>query len=122
MASRRVSIGSASAFTAAGTPFVMSVTATRSIDLRYVTKTVTVSSNASGSTISFGDSTTSSSTPGDPTPFTLLAGEEYIFGVKAKTLVVTPGSGATVTVIAELTGVDAPQLRVHDQDDLATVT
>jgi len=116
MALPKASIANSASFQISGTPFVHETTGAtaETINLNYVTKAITVTSNGTGATIHFGDASS--------TTFSLLDGETYRFEIKTKNIVVTAGASATVSVVAEVTNVEKGQLAQHTQTDWATVS
>jgi hypothetical protein len=114
MALPKASIGNSASFQISGTPFVkhMAGAGTETIDFKYVTRAITISSASGTTTVHFGDN--------DSTTLSLIAGVVYRFEVKCKKLVVV-SSAAGVSIVAELTNVESGQLAQHDQDDWATV-
>lgn len=106
-----VGAGHTPSYQASGTPYVHSADGDYTIDFDYVTRAVTVVAVGAGSTISFGDS-------GD-SAFTLPNGQAVRFEVRCKKVSVVTGGNA-VSICAELTGIDAGQLAVHDQDDFGS--
>ena len=106
-----VGAGHTPSYQASGTPYVHSADANYTIDFDYVTRAITVVSSAAGNSISFGDA--------DDTSFPLPQGQAVRFEIRCKQVSATV-VGGTVSICAELTGIEAGQLAAHDQTNFGT--
>jgi hypothetical protein len=102
------------AYQASGVPYVATVTnGTATIGLRYVTSEVTVSATGAG-TVSFGLTNSAN--------FTVPAAGSVTFRIKTKHIVLTCGSGVTMSVVAALTNINGGLIPTYDQDDYGSTT
>jgi len=100
MALPKASIGNSASFQIAGTPYVYTASANKTIDFKYVTRAITVQSTGTANKISFD---------GGSNEMTLVQNKVYRLDVKCKQLIITCAAG-TVSVVAELTSIEAGQM------------
>jgi len=105
----KASIGNSASFQIAGTPYVLTTEADKTIDFKYVTRAITVQSSGSGTgnKISFD---------GGTNEISLVQNKVYRLDVKCKQLKITRETG-TISVVAELTSVESWQAPTIIQSD-----
>jgi hypothetical protein len=108
----KASIGNSASFQIAGTPYVYTASANKTIDFKYVTRAITVQSTGAANKISFD---------GGTNEMTLVQNKVYRLDTKCKQLKITCVADTAVSVVAELTSVESWQATTIVQNNYVTI-